>query len=247
VLTNTTAIIHLAGASIADKPWTEKRKKQILETRTHSTALLNRALQHSLNKVTTFVSASGANYYGYDKDERLFTEDDYHGDDYLADVVVQWENVVDKIQELNIRTVKMRTGFVLSKDGGALKELARPVKLGVGASLGTGKQRVSWIHIDDVCAMFIKALTDQSMEGVYNAGGPSLVTNEELTKTIAKVLGKPLWLPNIPSFVFKLLLGEMADLVLQGTSISSQKIQKAGFTYKFGTLEWALKDIYNKR
>jgi uncharacterized protein (TIGR01777 family) len=241
-----TAIIHLAGASIADKPWTKKRKQEILESRTHSTALLCHALKHNPNNVKTFVSSSGVNYYGVDKDQNLFTEDSAPGDDYLSNVVVQWEQEVDKISELGIRIVKLRTGFVLSKDGGALKELARPIKLGVGAPLGTGKQRVSWIHIDDVCEMFIKAISDSSMNGGYNAGGPYPVSNEELTKAIAKVLGKPLWLPNIPAFVLKMLLGEMVDLVLEGTSVSSQKIQQAGFTYNFDSLESALRNIYNK-
>ena len=241
-----TAIVQLAGASVADKPWTKKRKKEILESRTHSTALIATKLKEIPNKVKCFVSASGVNVYGFDKNGELFNEGDAPADDFLARVVIQWEKEADRVSELGIRTVKLRTGFVLSANGGALKELERPINLWVGAALGSGEQLVSWIHIDDLCEMFIKAITDNSMTGVYNAGGPSPVSNKDLTKAIANVLRKPLWLPNIPGFVLKLLLGEMAELVLQGTSVSSLKIQQAGFNYRFETLESALQDIYTK-
>lgn len=235
------AVIHLTGAGIADKPWTAKRKQQILESRTNSTALLFDTLKATQHTVHTFISASAIGYYGFG--DGIFSEDSEPGNDFLADVVRRWEAQADKIQSLSIRTVKIRTGIVLSKDGGALKEITKPVRFGVGAVLGTGKQHMSWIHIDDLSQMFMYALMNDKINGAYNAVSPTWTTNEELTKGIARVLKKPLWLPPVPGFVLKILLGEMADLVLKGSKISSDKIQQAGFKFKFPLLEGALENL----
>jgi len=237
------AIVHLAGAGIADKPWTAKRKQLILESRTKSTALLFNALRDGDHTVQTFISASGVGYYG--SGDEMFTEESKPGNDFLANVVKQWEAEVDKIQTLGIRTVKLRTGIVLSEKGGALKEIAVPVRYGVGAPLGTGMQYMSWIHIDDLCRMYGYAVTNGDLIGAFNAVGPKFTTNAEMTRAIGRVLKKPIWLPRIPGFVLRILLGEMADLVLMGSKVSSTKIQEAGFNFNFPSLEPALEDLLN--
>lgn len=240
------AIVHLAGAGVADERWTAKRKKVILESRTKSSALLFKTLKNIPNSVKAVISASAIGYYGFGLSDQLFTEDSQPGTDYLADVVVQWEKEVDKISELGIRVVKIRIGIVLSDKGGALKEMARPVQWGVGAPLGTGNQLLSWIHIDDLCRMFIKAVEDRKITGVYNGVGVKAITNRQMTKAIATVLDRPLLLPNIPAFVLRLIVGEMADIVVNGSNISSRKFQQAGFNFQFTDEEEALKDLFKR-
>ena len=241
-LASVDAIIHLAGAGVADKRWNEKRKNEILESRTKSTALLFNTLKQGKHTVKTVVSASAIGYYGFCLDERLFTEESKPGADYLAQVTKQWEEEVDKIASLGIRVAKLRIGIVLSEKGGALAEMMKPIRLGVGAPLGTGKQYLSWIHIDDLCAMFIKAVEDEQMNGAYNAVC-DWVTNRALTNSIAGILKKPLWLPPVPAFVMKLIVGEMAVIVLNGSKISSEKIRKTGFTFQYPQLHEALKSL----
>jgi uncharacterized protein len=239
------AIVHLAGAGIADKRWTAARKKEIIDSRTQSIALLYDALNQKQYPVTCFVSASAVGYYGPGRDDQVFSEESPAGGDFLATVTKQWEAASNRIGALGIRGVKLRTGIVLSEKGGVLKSMAAPVKLGFGAPLGTGKQYLSWIHLDDLCAMYSKAINDPDMKGIYNATGTEPVTQRELTKAIAKTLNKPLWLPSVPAFALKLALGEMADLVLTGSKVSSEKIRKAGFAFQFNELEQALKNLFS--
>lgn len=242
----TNTIVHLAGAGIADKPWTEERKWEILKSRTQSTQLLYEELRKRKHTVTSFISASAIGYYGFDDNEKKFKENDEPGTDFLANVVRQWEAEVDRISELGIRVVKIRIGIVLSEKGGALKEMVKPIKFWVGAPLGTGDQYISWIHLDDLAAMFVKAVEDETMLGAYNGTGPYAVTNRDLTKAIAKQINRPVILPAVPSFVLKTLLGEMADLALKGNNVSSQKIQDAGFKFQYEKLESALTDLLKK-
>lgn len=237
------AVIHLAGAGIADEPWNKKRKQEIFESRTKSTALLVQKLNEGNNTVHTLVSASAIGYYGMTLSAEEFTEESQPGTGFLADVVTAWEHEADKLKSK--RLVKIRIGVVLSKKDGALAEIAKPVRFGVGAPLGTGNQYVSWIHLDDLCAMFVKAVEDESMHGPYNATAGA-VTNRALTKAIAGVLHKPLWLPAVPGFALKLFLGEMADLVLYGSNVTSNKIRKTGFSFQFDTLEKALSNLLLK-
>lgn len=244
---NIDTIIHLAGAGVADKRWTEARKKEILESRTKSTALLFEKLKSKTHAIKTVVSASAIGYYGFGESDEILTEQNLPSSDFLAQVTKQWEEEVDKISNLGIRTIKLRIGIVLSDRGGALAQMAAPVKWGVGASLGSGKQWVSWIHLDDLCKMFIKAMEDESLSGAYNATGTSYCTNEELTKAIATALSKPLWLPPVPGFVLKIMLGEMADMVLSGSKVSSQKIQRTGFAHQFKNLDEAVADLLRKK
>lgn len=239
------AIIHLAGAGVAEKRWTSRRKKEILESRTKSSALLYETLKKINNKVRAVVSASAIGYYGFGLDEKtLFTEESKPGNDYLSRVVVAWEREVDAIASLGIRIVKIRIGIVLSDKGGALKEMAGPIKIGIGSPLGSGKQILSWIHLDDLCAMFIRAVEDESMKGAYNAVSPQPVTNRDMTIVLAKVLNRPLLLPPVPAFVLRIMIGEMTDIVVNGRNVSSEKIRKTGFTFKFTDLKSAFEALF---
>ena len=168
------------------------------------------------------------------------------GKDFLADVTRRWEKEVDAFDGMGMRLVKIRTGLALSQKGGALEEIARPVKYFVGAPLGSGDQFMSWIHLDDLCYIFIKAIEDSSMKGAYNAVSPYPLTNRELTKAIGKTLGRPLLLPPIPSFAIRLVLGEMADLVLRGNKVSADKIILAGYKFSFPDIEQALHDLLHR-
>ncbi len=239
-------IIHLAGAGVADKRWTTARKKEILDSRIKSTRLLFETLKKEAHQVKSFISASAIGLYGFTTGGEVFTEDSKPGTDFLAQVTRQWEEEVDTLSFLGIRVVKLRIGIVLSDKGGALPAMAKPIRFGVGAPLGTGKQYLSWIHLDDLCAMFLKAAEDETMKGPYNAVGPQWVTNQEMTKSIASVLSMPLWLPPVPAFVMKIIIGEMAVIVVNGSKVSSGKIQDTGFKFQFIELTAALNDLLRK-
>jgi uncharacterized protein len=236
-------IIHLAGANVGDKRWTTSRKKEILESRTHSTRLLCEYLRKERHGVKNFVSASAIGYYGFGNDDKLFTEVDSPGSDFLADVVKRWEAEVDEIARLGVRTAKVRVGIVLSREEGVLKEIARTVRFHIGAPLGKGTQKLSWIHVDDVCRVFLLAAEKQSFSGPLNAVAPHPVTNSDLTKAIARTLGRKILLPPVPGFLLKIVLGEMADLAVNGNSVSNEKLMNEGFSYKFPDLEGALVNL----
>ena len=237
-------IIHLAGAGIADERWTDGRKKEILDSRTQSTELLAQALAKNTHHVKSFIGASAIGYYGADTGDRPLTETSVGGTDFMAQVVRAWERSEEQIAALGIRTVKLRTGIVLTKTGGALPKLVQPIKLGAGAPIGSGQQYISWIHIDDMCRMYIEALTNESWRGVYNAVSSGPVTNETLTRAIASVLHRPLLLPNIPTFAIKLLYGEMAIVVTGGNYVLNKRIaEETDFTYKYTDLTKALENL----
>ena len=234
------AIIHLAGAGVADKRWTDKRKAQILESRTQSSRLLFGALQKLDRRPEVFVSASAVGYYGFDTGSKLIDEESPKGTDFLAEVVARWEEEVLKIQALGVRTVLLRTGTVLDKKGGALREMLKPP---VAAPLGSGRQYMSWIHLQDLAALYHFALS-QPLTGIYNAISPHPVTNRQLTELAAKEKGKPFLPVPVPAFLLKVVLGEMANMVIGGSKVSSHKIEGEGFTFRFPFVKDALKDIY---
>jgi uncharacterized protein len=240
------AIVHLAGAGVADKRWTEARKKLILESRTKSTALLMEKLSALKRQPKVFIGASAIGYYGADTADVLIDEKSPAGDDFLAQVVKFWEVSSAAVEGIGIRRVLIRVGVVLSASGGALPQLLAPLKFGLGAPLGTGKQWMSWIHIDDLCRLFREAIENTAYTGVYYGVSPSPVTNKEITKEAAKVLNKPLWLPPVPGFVLKMALGEMAQIVLGGSKISSKKAEEMGFKFDYTHLNSALKNILLK-
>ncbi|HXA01141.1 MAG TPA: TIGR01777 family oxidoreductase [Cytophagaceae bacterium] len=237
-------IVNLAGAGVFDEKWNKTFKNEIIKSRTDAVDLICAKLKSASHYVKAFVCASAIGIYGDDTGESIITEDQPAGKDFLSEVVTKWESAADKIQELGIRTVKMRTGIVLSSKGGALSKMATPIAKGAGAALGSGKQFISWIHIDDLCGMYIKAIEDENMKGAYNAVAPNTVTNEALTHAIAKQFGKSIHLPNVPGFALKLLLGsEKAMVVLGSVKVSSEKIVKQGFQFKFSDLGLALQNL----
>lgn len=237
------AVIHLAGAGVAEKRWTSERKKLILESRTQSTQLLYSAIEKAENKPSTFISASAVGYYGFDTGTTLVDESSPAGNDFLAEVVIAWENEAKKMESLDLRTVLLRIGIVLDKEGGALGEMLKPP---VSAPLGGGDQWMSWIHIEDLARMFVFALEKTTLQGIYNAVGPNPATNQQLTREAAHASGKPYLGIGVPGFVLNLILGEMSAMVLGGNRVSCQKIQKAGFQFEFFELAGALKDLFHK-
>jgi uncharacterized protein (TIGR01777 family) len=236
-------IVHLAGAGIAEKRWTDSRKKELIDSRTRSIGLIYGLLKKRPHSVTSIVSASAIGYYS-DRGDELMTEDSSPQTDFMAHCCIEWENAVDEGKKLGLHILKFRTGVVLDKDGGALPTLAKPIKLYVGSPIGSGRQWIPWIHWQDVVYMYLYGIENTALEGNYNMVTPNPVTNAELTKAVAKQLHKPLWAPNVPSFVLKLMLGEMSTIVLGSTKVSAQKIQDAGFSFKFTEIQAALADIY---
>lgn len=237
-------LIHLAGAGIADERWTDERKKEILESRTQSAALLAKTLKKLGHRPLSFVSSSAIGYYGADTGPEWMSEQYTPGLDFMAEVCVAWEAAADEVAALGVRTVKLRTGIVLSEKGGALAKLAAPIRYGAGAPLGSGKQFQSWIHLDDVCRLYIEAMENEAWNGPYNAVAPHPVTNEELTRTVAAVLRRPLWLPNVPEWALKTWFGDMAVVVTGGSYVLNQRIRlETDFQYRFPELRPALDDL----
>lgn len=233
-------IIHLAGAGVADKRWTKKRKREIVDSRVYSSKLIVASLKTIPNKVKAVLSASAIGWYGQDGDTQKFAEPDPAAEDFLGQTCKQWEESVEPVTQLGKRLVKLRTGIVLSKEGGALKEFIKPMKFGIAAMPGSGKQIISWIHIDDLVRMYIAAIEDEKMNGIYNAVAPNPVSNKELTLELAKNR-KKFFIPiHIPSFILKVVLGEMSIEVLKSVTVSSDKIQQSGYQFKFPSIKEVL-------
>jgi uncharacterized protein (TIGR01777 family) len=240
---NVDTVLHLAGTGIADKRWTAKRKKEIIESRTKSIGLIYWLIKSRPNKVNTVVSASATGYYS-NRGNELLTEESPPNSDFMAQCCIAWEKAADEGRSLGLRVLKFRTGVVLQQDEGALPQMAKPVKMGFGAPFGKGRQWIPWIHWQDVVDMYLYGIENINITGVYNMAAPIPVTNKQLMKALAVQLHKPLWPLKVPSFIFKLLLGEMSILVLGSTKVSAQKIEKDGFIFKYNNLEDALKAIY---
>lgn len=236
-------VVHLAGAGVADKRWTTEQKRNIRNSRVLSTQLLYDTLQSTEHSIKKIVCASAIGLYGTNTRDQIIDEKHTIGNDFLAQVVQDWEQECDKFITQNIEVTKLRIGVVLSKDGGAFTKLTLPIKFGVGAGLGTGAQYLSWIHIEDLCNILAYAIQTDTVRGAYNAVSPNPVTNIEVTQKIAKTLKKPLFLPNIPEFVLKLGMGEMSTIITGGSRVSSKKIQDAGFQFKYDTIEKALLNL----
>jgi uncharacterized protein (TIGR01777 family) len=232
------AIIHLAGASIS-KRWTNSYKEEILESRVLSTNILQSLLKNKPHKVKHFISASAIGIYP-DSLDTVYSEDNTGVDNsFLGKVVEKWEETVDQIKRLNITVSKIRTGLALSSKGGVLKEIATPVKLGLGAAFGSGRQMQSWIHLEDLANIYYFVLKN-GLEGVYNAVAPFPVTNTNLISTTAKVMQKPFFMPNVPKFAMQLALGEMHMLLFASQNVSARKIIGEGYQFKYLSLEKAL-------
>lgn len=237
-------IVHLAGAGVADTKWTTNRKAVILESRTQTSHLLYKRLKEGNHTVKTIVAASAIGIYGSDTGNAILKEGSPVGHDFLAHVTDAWELATRKYKELGIRVVQLRIGVVLSEAGGALVKLLEPP---VAAGLGKGTQYMSWVHIQDLVQMIIRSIEDESFEGPYNAVAPRPVTNKELTKAAAKAFGKTFMPINVPSLILKVMLGEMSQIVLGGSRISSHKVEQAGFEFQFPKIEAAVRDLASKR
>ncbi|GAB2625002.1 TIGR01777 family oxidoreductase [Emticicia sediminis] len=239
-------VVHLAGAGIADKRWTDERKKEIIDSRIQPIELINKYLQEKNIQPKGFISASAIGIYGGDTGDIKLDESSVLGNDFLAECTKLWEINAKKVTNA-ARIVSVRIGIVLSEKGGALPKLVQPIRLGFGAALGSGKQFMSWIHVDDLCGIFVKAIEDEKMQGPYNAVAPNPVTNQEMTNVAAEVLKKPLWLPNVPSFALKLVFGEMGIVVTGGNFVQNKRLsQETNFQYKFTIIKDALNDLLGK-
>jgi len=239
-------IVHLAGANIGDRRWTNKRRQLIIDSRVKTGQLIFDKIKENKNKLKAFISASAIGYYGTITTDTIFSETDQPSNDFLGQTCCQWEQSADSFAKFGIRTVKIRTAIVLTKHGGALARMITPVKLGIGSAIGSGRQFIPWIHLDDLCGIYIKAIEDTEMNGVYNAVAPDHKTNRDFTEILARVLKKPFWFPNVPALLLKLIFGKMSEIFLNGSRVSSEKIIKAGYSFKFANLESALVDLLTK-
>lgn len=238
-------IIHLAGAGVMDKKWTADYKKEIISSRVDSAKLIVDSLRNNANKVKKLIGASAIGWYK--PGESLHTEDEGADDNFLGETCQLWEESLEPVTLLNKGLVKLRIGIVLSKDGGALKEFIAPLKFGVAAILGNGKQIISWIHIDDLCSMFLFAIENEALNGVYNAVAPGPVNNKTLTLTLAKKMKRLFYIPlYVPTFILKLMLGGRSIEILKSAAVSCKKITAAGFSFQFGNIENALDDLMKK-
>ena len=239
-------IIHLAGAGVVDKKWTPAYKLEIQNSRTESSKLIIHTLNNNVNKVKTIVGASAIGWYGEDTftHEKSFVETDKAAAGFLGETCQLWEQSIEPVEALQKRLVKLRIGIVLSNDGGALAEFKKPIRLGVAGILGNGKQIVSWIHIDDLCRLFINALENDQLSGSYNAVAPAPVTNKTLTIELAKKMKGKFFIPlHVPAFILKVMLGDRSIEVLKSVTVSSEKIVKTGFTFLYPTINLALKQL----
>jgi uncharacterized protein (TIGR01777 family) len=239
-------IIHLAGEGVADKRWTAARKKAILDSRVESSALLVKALKENPNKVKAIVAASAIGWYGPDNEKSKrtgFVETDAVDNSFLGDTCRQWEESMHPVKAMGIRLVTIRIGIVFNKMGGALAEFIKPAKLGAAAILGDGQQMVSWIHQHDLNRLMLFALEQEQVAGVYNAVAPDPVNNAVLTKAIARRFHSWAIPFNVPSFMLKIMLGEMSVEVLKSANVSASKILAAGFSFDYASMDEALDDL----
>jgi len=236
-------IIQLAGANIGEKRWTKTRKREILESRVNSTGFLFDTIRSMDISLKGFISASASGIYGSETSRKIFNELDPEGDDFLGSVCKSWEESAGLFFKAGIRTVKIRTGVVLEKSDSALSRLMMPGKFGFLVQTGSGHQYMPWIHIKDLCNIYLRAIRDTAMTGPYNAVAPQHVTHEEFIKTLAGVMRLPVFPVPVPGFVLKAVLGEMSDIILKGSRVSSDKITAEGYVFEYHNLEAALENI----
>ncbi|MEK7258079.1 MAG: TIGR01777 family oxidoreductase [Bacteroidota bacterium] len=240
-------IINLAGAGIAEKRWTESRKKLIIDSRVQSALLLKNSLAKKTSPLKAYLSASAIGYYGNRGEEWLRENDPPGKKGFLSESVQAWENSIRQVEATGVRTVAFRIGVVLSTQGGALKEMLLSFKFFVGTYFGNGRQWYSWIHIEDLCRMFIEAIENERFAGIYNAVAPQPERNKDFVLAIKKALKKPALVLPAPAFALRLALGEMADAVLGGSKVSSEKVRQAGFQFQFPELQPALEDVFRRK
>lgn len=243
-LQNIDYVVNLTGAGIAEKRWTAVRKHEIVESRTQSARTLRGAFERLNVRPKAYLSASGIGYYG-DSGEQMMTETSAPaGKGFLTECCQQWESAADEVAALGIRTVKLRIGIVLAKEGGALPEFVKPLRFGLGTYFADGQAGYSWIHRDDVCRFFIWAIENQEIEGIFNVVAPHPVRNKDLVKAVAKAMRRPAIFAPVPAFALRLMLGEMAAAILGSNFVSSEKAQNAGFEFQHPDLAGALEVIF---
>jgi uncharacterized protein (TIGR01777 family) len=239
-------IIHLAGANIGEKRWSIKRKGEIVKSRVESVRFLHKVISDNGIRLKAFVSASATGYYGSVTSDKIFDEGDAPGKDFLGNTCMLWEEAADLFSNSGIRTVKVRTAFVLEKNDSALSKLMMTGKFGFVVQTGNGRQFMPWIHINDLCKIYLKAVSDSGMSGPYNAVSPHSVTHKEFITVLAQVMKRPVLFKPVPAFVLEVFLGEMSDVILKGSRVSPEKIINAGYQFIYYNLEEALKNvIYN--
>jgi uncharacterized protein len=239
-------IIHLAGANIGDKRWTRKRKEEIIKSRVDSARFLHKTITDNRIPIKAFISASATGIYGSETSSKIFVENDPPAQDFLGSVCRQWEEAADLFFDSGIRTVKIRTAVVLEKNDSALSKIVMPGKFGFLVKTGSGLQYMPWIHVTDLCNIYLKVLEDSSISGAFNAVAPQHVTHIDFMKTLGKVLKLPVLGVAVPDYVLKAVMGEMSDVILKGCRVSSDKIARTGFRFSYNTLEEALNDVLRK-
>lgn len=233
-------IIHLAGENISAGRWTPKRKQLLYDSRVKTTQLLFEAT--ASKKIKSFISASGVSFYGIETTNHVYTETDAAGAGFLPELTVEWEREADRFSARGTRVSKIRTGVVLSARGGALEKMMPVFNYGLGAAIGSGNQYFPWIHLEDICSVYLWVLSDANREGVFNAVAPGDVTNLDFTRSLNAALGKRNWLPKVPGILLKIRYGEMANLLLGGSRVHPVRLLQGGFKFKFESLDDALKN-----
>lgn len=238
------AVVNLAGEPIAGRRWSAAQKRRILESRTQTVAALVRALERRRAKPPVFLNASAVGYYG-GRGAEAVTEETRPGNDFLAETCKAWEAEVRRAEEGGIRTVRLRIGIVLGEDGGALAKMLPPFRWGLGGPLGSGRQWMSWVHLKDVIGLIHFLLEKKEASGAFNAAAPNPVTMSEFARTLGRVLHRPAFFP-APAFLLRILLGEMAELLLTGQRVLPTRALEMGYPFRFPELEPALREILAK-
>lgn len=242
VFENLDAVIHLAGASIA-KRWTASCKKELYSSRIDTSKLIFEQLKKSNSKIECFISASGVNYYGTETSKHIFSEEDPNSKDFLGKLCADWEAAAFDFEKLGARVCVLRTAVVLSADGGMIRKLIPAAKFNMISALGSGHQIVPWIHIDDLTDMYRWLIENPNLSGAFNASATQIVNSAEFTKAFVGAMEKKIILPNTPAFMLKLIFGDTASIMLEGSAVSNKKIKDTGFRFKFDNLETAFKDL----
>jgi uncharacterized protein (TIGR01777 family) len=242
-------VIHLAGAGIADKKWSEKRKAEIISSRVKGANLLAKLIAGMKNKPKAYISAAAIGIYGNRAEESLdeFSEIKKDSTEFLVQSCIAWENSAEEIRKMGVRTSLLRIGIVLSTHGGALAKMLPGYKFGTAAYFGNGEQYFSWIHIDDLCKAFIFMLEQEKCAGVYNAVAPNPQKNKAFAKTIAEAKKQKALLLPVPAFALKLAMGEMSAIVLDSAKVHPKRLLDAGFQFKFPELKEALIDLFDRK
>ncbi len=233
-------LINLTGANIGEKRWTEQRKKEIIDSRINSIDVLYQYISENKFNINTFISSSAVGFYGAVTTDKTFVETSESGNDFLASVCQKWEDAALKFNDLGIRTIILRKGVILGKEGGMVKKLSPLAKLGINVSLGSGKQYLPWIDIRDLVRLYDFILSNTQLEGIFNAVATEQITMSDLSKALLQAFGKKSFLPNAPAFVIRLLFGEMAVMLLEGSKVSNEKLKTTGFIFEFDTIEKSL-------